>query len=270
MPSLISEDNPRVVQLRAKMEAFYGGYRDYKAFSRPSNVEYAWEKLVPEIRLRVERQGLCRVLEFGAGCTGFPSFLQARGMRGLVRLTLHDVTRLNVEWLEKSGDEVVIGPVSALSGTYDLIFSTFVLEHMTDPKSGLESLWRLVAPGGVLVIVSPRYDFPYYLPPSCDHVSKWTRLNLSTALLWRRITTLLTGRPGFFLLDDLAMFHLGWEQDRDAVHLASHFDLKALFRRPDASISSLKCNEKWSAASWKHWFIRRFLQVCIKITKSGG
>jgi len=42
-------------------------------------------------------------------------------------------------------------------GHFDLIFSFYVLEHLVYPKTALETMFRLLTPGGYLVIVCPDF-----------------------------------------------------------------------------------------------------------------
>ena len=44
-----------------------------------------------------------------------------------------------------------------ISSRPDIVVSLFVLEHLVYPKRGLESMMRLVAPGGVLILVFPDF-----------------------------------------------------------------------------------------------------------------
>lgn len=264
---LIREWEPEAVALQKRMQQFYDSYREYNAFRAPNNSDHFWPVLFPDIR-QFKSDRRCRILEFGAGYTGFPGYLRQAGLRDRVHLTLHDVTRLNAEWLASEGDAAVIGPVSAISGEYDIIFSTCVLEHMANPAGGLEHLWRLVAAGGSLVLMSPRYDWPFYLPPSCDHLTRIARLALGIRVLACRIRTILGGNPQFLLLENLAMFHLPWTQDRDAVHLVSQYDLQAFFSARGGKIIPLHREWRGGLRDWKSWMVRTHLQICLKVVRA--
>lgn len=43
-------------------------------------------------------------------------------------------------------------------GMYDFVFSCHCLEHMPDPRAALEEWWKLVRPGGHLILVVPDED----------------------------------------------------------------------------------------------------------------
>jgi SAM-dependent methyltransferase len=263
MTELITEYHPKAPALRARMDAFYSNFSGYNAFQAPNHVDHFWPLLLSWLNSATGKLTRpLRVLEFGAGRTGFPGYLKTHGLRERVHLTLHDVTRTNAEWLRGMGDEIQIGTVPKITGTFDLIFSTFVLEHMTDPDVSLRHLWSILSPEGAIFLISPCYDFPFYLPPACDHLRPWTRRGLGLCLIGWRLRTILTRRPAFLLLNDLAMFHLPWEQDRDAVHLASAWDVKTLFRQMGGRVTPLR--SIWRGG-YKDWIVKRKLQLCVRI-----
>jgi len=43
-------------------------------------------------------------------------------------------------------------------GSYDFVFSSHCLEHMHDPEASLKDWWRLVKPGGTMMIAVPDED----------------------------------------------------------------------------------------------------------------
>jgi len=274
MSKLICESDAQVPILRAKLDHFYRDFSDYNAFRSPSNVAHFWPLLIPAIDAVCRRRETCRILEFGAGRTGFARTLLDHGLRKKVNFTTHDITDKNRLWLEQEADAICIGGVPAITGEYDVIFSTFVLEHMTDPQESLSHLWTLLASGGTLVVTCPRYDLPFYLPPSCDHLKFMDRLALAVKLLGWRTRTLLTGTPAFRLLDDLAMFHLPWAQDRDAVHLVSYYDLRAFFRRRGGRVKrgrnifggTIRDLLSWGGV--KDWIVKRYLTVCLQADRN--
>jgi len=46
-------------------------------------------------------------------------------------------------------------------GTYDLIYSVNVLEHVPDPLKALDRVYEVLEPGGVAVFMCPNYAFPF-------------------------------------------------------------------------------------------------------------
>lgn len=262
-PIFAAETDPSVAALRAKMDAFYAGTESYSAFQSMSHCGNEWGHVRDAIRARVKTPEKCRVLEFGAGRTGFAQFIGE--LRGSIHFTAHDVTPANAEFLRTQADEVCIGRISDLQGPFDVIFSTFVLEHVSDPRQTLESLFRMLNPGGVMLIFCPRYDVPFYLSHSADHYSRGRRIQIGLELIFRRLKTLFTGRPEFLIHLDPSLFTLPWSMDRDAIHWVSLFDLRALFA-PRARLRKLSV----SPGSAKDWVVKHFLRVNLAIEKQGA
>ena len=91
------------------------------------------------------------------------------------------------------------------AGTFDLIFSNNVLEHVRDVETALVTLGALLRPGGVMVHNCPNYDVPYephfgipllplrpastarVLPRSITSTGLWQSINFVTARDVRRV-----------------------------------------------------------------------------------
>jgi len=96
-----------------------------------------------------------RALDAGAGTGRFSKALSDRGAR-LVSLDVGEklLERVRV----KCAAETVVGSVLDLpfpAGAFDLVLSTEVIEHTTDPRRAVAELARVVAPGGRLVLTVP-------------------------------------------------------------------------------------------------------------------
>jgi SAM-dependent methyltransferase len=62
-----------------------------------------------------------------------------------------------------SFDQTIVGDVASVSipGTYDLIFSRAVLEHVADPRAAIRNLARVLAPGGTMAHFMPCGNAPF-------------------------------------------------------------------------------------------------------------
>lgn len=217
------------MELAEKLRRFYEETPDYLAFHAPSHQIRLWTHVSRRIRAKLgaSPDGKVRILEAGAGRSGLAQFLEAEGLRERVHLHAQDVTSQNVPWLRDHFEGVTVGPLADVPGTFDIVLSSYVLEHVSSPVDFLESLWGKVAGGGALLLTCPRYDVPFYLPRSADHLPAARRLRLSIGLMGRRAWTWLTGRPAWLVHRDPAVFHLPFFRDRDAVHWVSWYDLRA-------------------------------------------
>lgn len=63
--------------------------------------------------------------------------------------------------------------------SFDFVYSSHCLEHMVDPSVALSNWWRILRPGGYLVVVVPDEDlYEQRIWPSRgngDHKTTWTR-----------------------------------------------------------------------------------------------
>jgi SAM-dependent methyltransferase len=224
LPFLHRESDPEVGDLRRAMDAFYSRPVGYIAFEAPSQQAPFWAPIITDIAQRISQSSSCRILEFGAGRTGFPGHLGE--LRGQVHVSAQDVTSSNIEYLHSCCDQVFIGDINQVEGQFDVIFSTFVWEHMTSPAASLQHLQRLLAPGGTLYIASPRYDCCFYVPPSARNYSFSTQFRLSVMLVLRRLAVRLGGPPDFLIHTDPAVLKMPWYRDADAVHWVSRGDIR--------------------------------------------
>ena len=109
-----------------------------------------FDRLLAKTNLR----GL-RVLDAGSGGGHFSAEAVKRGGK----VTSLDVgPNLLKQVSQRCQSECVVGSVLDIpfpDGTFDLVFSTEVIEHTPDPLRAVRELCRVVAPGGTLVITTP-------------------------------------------------------------------------------------------------------------------
>jgi SAM-dependent methyltransferase len=75
------------------------------------------------------------------------------------------------------------------SGSYDSVHSSHCLEHMYNPKEALEEWWKLVKPGGYLVIIVPDEDlYEQGIWPSRFNTDHKNTFTLKTGLSWSPVS----------------------------------------------------------------------------------
>jgi 2-polyprenyl-3-methyl-5-hydroxy-6-metoxy-1,4-benzoquinol methylase len=252
--------------LKQKLDIFYGTVSDYSAFETPSEQRSCWEHVVKKIRTLAANGNKVRILEIGAGRSGFGQYLMGQGVRSKCIWTAQDVTMQNADWLKSSADKVIFGDIenADTESSYDIVFSTFVLEHVVNPPAHLARLASLVKPAkGALFIFCPRYDVPGYLVPSSRHLSALTRLQFMLSSSMSRIKTILLGQPAYLIQTDLAAFYQPFFTDSDAVHWVSLYDLQQFARQSGATFLTLKVANP--AFPSKDWVVKRLLTVAVCI-----
>jgi SAM-dependent methyltransferase len=104
-----------------------------------------------------------RVLDVGCGTGLNAGFLKARGHS----VTGVDISPVAIERFTSQGFEGFVCDVSAQSlpvgnDTFDLVYASEVIEHCTDTETFLGELFRVLRPGGKLVLSTPNSAFwPY-------------------------------------------------------------------------------------------------------------
>jgi SAM-dependent methyltransferase len=252
-----SEEESRRTNLERLLQIFYSSVDNYEAFQSENSKPEFWLPIRSTIETILSR-GPCKVLEIGAGRTGFADYLGIT--RQQLEFHVQDITARNGDYLSKIADKVWLCEVTEIEDTYDVIFSTFVYEHMTRPRATLEHQLAMLRPNGSIFLASPRYDLPGYFSPSARHLPWARRLELAVQLMLRRIRVLCGGPADFLIHLEPAAFHGPWFRDADAVHWASLWDLKRWL--PDGVVMR---PQRIRAAGLRGRFWARFLLLFVRI-----
>ncbi|MBU6400578.1 MAG: methyltransferase domain-containing protein [Verrucomicrobia bacterium] len=121
------------------------------------------------------------------------------------------------------------------SNSFDVVLSTYALEHFVFPLHSLDEMWRVCRPGGRVLLISPAYDHPWFLPPSTSH---WTRAERGWLILGQTARQFLRHfRPRHFDFARVSRPRVLFEtyrSDFDAVHLVSAREVGNFFRAKGA------------------------------------
>lgn len=113
-------------------------------------LEIIFERLLAHLDLKDQR-----VLDAGSGGGHFS---EAASHRGAV-VTSMDVGKSLLEQVAARCDtERVVGSILEMpfeDDAFDVVLSTEVIEHTTEPRAGLRELARVVRPGGTVLVTSP-------------------------------------------------------------------------------------------------------------------
>jgi len=251
-------DGGSIKQLETRLVDFYNTFGDYPCFSEPSNYPALWAEVLLRAEQIAAERGRCRVLEIGAGKSGFGSHLRVKASRN-IHLTTQDVTTSNEPFLRETSDEIVIGNIDQLTGEWDVIFHSYAYEHFCRPRAFNDMIWDRLSIGGSLLIQCPRYDMPFYTPPSLSHLGTCRRLWCS---MRTGLQTLASQRSRFDIVADPAVFHIPFKRDTDAIHWVRASDLRRQFAGR-AEISQFVV----PASGWKDRLVKRLLTLRIALKK---
>lgn len=159
-----------------------------------------------------------RVLEIGSGIGALLNFLHADGINvigiepGASGFGFMPAMNTAIATAGEAARCLTLGAEDldpGAHGTFDLIFSTNVMEHIPDLEAAFRGMARVLAPGGTMVHACPNYAVPYephfgiplmpVVPRLTCHLAPqvltlypglWTELNFITA---RRVKQIVRG-----------------------------------------------------------------------------
>ena len=117
--------------------------------------------------------------------------------------------------------------------SFDGTISTFALEHSVNPVRMLQEMYRVVRPGGRIVLLGPSWDLPFWYPNAMqsDMQDPFRRM----AYTWRRLLGQaggwLFGRLPFFRVEEPDVFHRDLVNDADAVYVVWTYEVIQQMKR---------------------------------------
>lgn len=213
-----------------RLAHFWDRSREYYEQAAAANPEVSPERQF----LLGYLQGGERILDLGCG-----SCENALWVPAGCRYVGFDVSTTGLalarEW-ERPGSRVR-GDGEALpfaAGVFDVVLSTYALEHLCDPGRTLLETARVLRPGGLLLLVGSAWDLPYDLPPS---LPPRRRLEVAVRRLVRQLLSLLDRRHRFDIVREPRVLTEGYVPDADAVHVTQSALLARFLR--DAGLKIL-------------------------------
>jgi SAM-dependent methyltransferase len=215
-------------KLHASLREFYNRSADYFDEAGEANSELTPERanlfeFIPDNAL---------LLDVGCGRCENAAFLGNR-----VRYVACDLTPLGIERARTMQRPIFAAALAESQmlpfrdNSFDCVLSTYALEHFVFPEKSLREMWRVCRRGGRVLVISPAYDDPRFLPPSTGH---WNSLQRASLVLKQSL--LQVGRHVrphkyyFAQITQPRVLRGEYQPDFDAVHLVSAREVANLFR----------------------------------------
>lgn len=125
---------------------------DYRAFDSPIWLQRYWQRTRHKIVLRFTGTK-DRVLDIGCGTS--------RIILDLPNAVGMDILQNKLRWLKPQHDKLVRGSCVQLpfaDDSFDCVINSEVIEHVPDVPEIMTEMWRVLRPGGTLVLGTPDYS----------------------------------------------------------------------------------------------------------------
>lgn len=128
--------------------------------------QWAWDNYDATVLTLARRLGLSRLCEIGGGRD--PGFLPSNPALNGLSLTVNDIDQLELDCAPKGLSKArfdIAGDLTepdAVPGSYDLMFSRMVFEHVDGVPRAWANIHSLLAPGGVAMAFFPTLYAPVF------------------------------------------------------------------------------------------------------------
>ena len=178
----------RMWHLRNSVEA--ADY-DYRAYNSPIWLQRYWQRKRHQIILNFVGDSSA-VLDIGCGSSRI--ILDLKTAVGM------DILQRKLRWLKPNHERLVRGSTFALpfkDASFDAVINSEVVEHVPEDPEIMDEMWRVLRPGGTLVLGTPDYDrwswvalewiYGKVLPGAYahEHITRYTRKSLTEKIVAR-------------------------------------------------------------------------------------
>ena len=176
IPLVVESSNPAVAGAIQALEKglldFYESNVSYYECAALADKSLFFDPIVAIARSIVAARGRVRILEIGAGKSQLPEYLRHTVAVEQLDFVAHDINATNAQFYQDRGIPLLVGALSELkiAEPFDIVVSFFTYEHVTRPAKCLDIMRTMLRDDGKLIIVSPKYTAPCYIPPAVRHL----------------------------------------------------------------------------------------------------
>jgi SAM-dependent methyltransferase len=178
--------------LSKKMAAYYSGNMNY--FDEFISHEWLWNNndYLPFVEIKNAVDAAASVLEVGCGNAAILQghenwYTKYNGIDFSEELMIKNASRFPGAQFNCFED---VKHYPYADGSFELVFSTFVVEHTVYPASFLSECWRVLKPNGHLIVMGPNFFDNGFMPSQRVSTHGWsTRKSLKHGKLFEAFRT---------------------------------------------------------------------------------
>jgi SAM-dependent methyltransferase len=116
--------------------------------------------------------------------------------------------------------------------SFDVVISTYALEHCVEPAEFLREMQRVARRGGRIILLGPAWDFPFWYPNALlSKAGSWVwRAGYAARRAARQVRAMLGGASPFMIIDEPDALTRPFVYDSDAVYVVWTFEVIRLMR----------------------------------------
>lgn len=236
---------PSRLRLKARLREFWNSQPIY------------WDPLTEELAANSANRAKAasyvpegsRVLDVACGSAANSVWLVPRGKYFGTDVSTEGLRRAQRTGLRLSCADAEQLPFA--SHCFDAAISTYALEHSINPVAMLREMYRVVRPGGRLVLLGPAWDFPFWYPNALR-----SRAN---SLLWRCGFTLrrlggqlwacVSRSLPFVIIEEPDAFTQPFIYDSDAVYVVWSYEVIQQMRRWECRLLHCEVDDRLLGSS---------------------
>jgi len=221
-----SSRSSREARLKARLKEFWSAYEvDWETPTQEGTAESA-------ARLRAASfvpEG-SRILDVACGLATNSVCLAPRGKYFGTDIALNFLEHAPPGNLRLACSDADALPFAGES--FDVVISTYALEHCVEPVGFLREMVRVARGGGRIILLGPAWDFPFWYPNAV--------LSKAGSLAWRvgyaarraagQVRAMLGGASPFMIIDEPDALTRPFVYDSDAVYVVWTFEVIRLMR----------------------------------------